>query len=61
MAVRKTLSAAYAEFRAFDTSAPLYRAAAAAVRETSESQHANKSVWIVLPQELRTLDQLLRI
>jgi hypothetical protein len=37
----------FGDFRTFDTSAPLYRAAAAALRETSESPHANKSVWIV--------------
>ena len=35
------------EFRTLDTSASLYHAAAAALRDTSESPHANKSVWIV--------------
>jgi hypothetical protein len=37
----------FGESRTFDTSAPLYRAAAVALRETSDSPHANKSVWIV--------------
>jgi hypothetical protein len=35
------------EFRTFDTPEPLYRATTAVLRETFDSPHANKSVWIV--------------